>query len=354
MRRIMISGGGTAGSVTPLLAIAGELRQRDPNLQLLFVGTRTGPEEALAEMANIPFRSLAAGKFRRYWSWSNLTDLAEIWRGFWAARRLVAEWQPDTIVTAGAAVSVPLVWAAKLAGCKILVHQLDVRPGLANRLMANAASVVTVTFESSVKHFPSNRTVYVGNPVRSEILSADPVQARAQFRLQPNLPTLLVLGGSTGSTFLNSLVGAVAFRLVRNWQIVHITGRERDFVELQDARYHRVDFLTWELPHVMAAADLVVCRAGLGTMTELAALGKPAVFIPLPETHQEENAAVLSRLKAGVVLAQNRVQPNDFYLLLEGLRKHPSETAQYGRNLNQLYRPDALNQLVDIILKLGK
>ncbi len=352
MRRIIISGGGTAGSVTPLLAIASELRQRDPTVELLFVGTRTGPEQALAELANLPFRTLSAGKFRRYWSWRNLTDVAEIFRGFWAARRLVADWRPDTIVTAGAAVSVPLVWAGKLAGCRILVHQLDVRPGLANRLMAPWAKVVTVTFESSAKYFPAGRTVYVGNPVRPEILAADPVQARAQFRLQPNLPTLLVLGGSTGSNFLNSLVGAVAFRLVRDWQIVHITGRERDFVELQDTRYHRVDFLTWELPHVMAAADLVVGRAGLGTITELAALGKPAILIPLPETHQEENAAVLAKLKAGVVLAQNRLQPNDFYRLLEHLRKHPSELTQLGHNLHQLYRPEALSRLVDLILKL--
>lgn len=352
MRRIIISGGGTAGSVTPLLAVAAALRKRDPNIEMLFIGTRNGPERALAELAELPYRALPSGKLRRYWSWRNVADLREIFGGFRAARRLIAEWRPDTIITAGASVSVPLVWAGKLARCRIVVHQMDVRPGLANRLMAPWAQAITVTFESSIKHFPANRTVHTGNPVRPEILQADRAQAFKKFGLLPNLPTLLVLGGSTGSSFLNILIGAVAYRLVASWQIIHVTGRERDFVELQDPRYHRVDFLTWELPHALAVADLVVSRAGIGMITELAALAKPAIIIPMQHTHQEENAALIAQLKAGLILSQEQLKPNDFLKVVEDLRKNPEDRIQLGQNLHQLYRPEALSQMVEIIMQL--
>ncbi|MBI2984476.1 MAG: UDP-N-acetylglucosamine--N-acetylmuramyl-(pentapeptide) pyrophosphoryl-undecaprenol N-acetylglucosamine transferase [Candidatus Kerfeldbacteria bacterium] len=351
-RRIIISGGGTAGSISPLLGVVDELRRRDPTINWLLVGTAAGPERDLAEIAGLPFHSIPAGKWRRYWSWKNFSDLGSLWQGFRAARQIVASWRPDTIVTAGSYVSVPLVWAGKLAGSKILIHQQDVRPGLANRLMAPAADVITVTFEQSLRHFPAAKVRYTGNPVRADILRGDPVEGRRLFQLQSGLPTLLVLGGSTGSSFLNHLVSAVAYRLVNDWQIVHLTGRDRDFVELQDERYHRYDFLTWEMPHAMAVANVVVSRVGLGTLTELAALGKPCLFVPMPGTHQEDNAQLLAQLKAGLVVDQDQLNPATFHEQLERLRKNAVERRVFGDNLHQLYRPDAVEQIGQVILQL--
>lgn len=350
--RIMISGGGTAGTVAPLLALVEHFRKENIEAEWLFVGSDAGPERTLAESVNLPYRAIPSGKLRRYGSWQNIADIGQVWKGYRASQRLIKSWNPDLIISAGSYVSVPLIWAGKLAGVKTLIHQQDVLPGLANRLMARAAGVITVSFETSKKSFPERKTHYTGNPVRLDILHGKREEAIRLFQLKPNLPTLLVIGGSTGSQYINSMIGAVAYRLVQHWQIIHVTGFQKDFVELQDDRYHPVDFLTWEMPHVLAVADMVVCRTGLGTVTELAALGKPAMFIPLPDTHQEINAQLLKRYKAGQVVAQSDLSPNTFFDTLEYLRKNTTVRHQLGLNLHQLYRPDAAEKMTTLIMNL--
>ncbi len=348
--RILLSGGGTAGSVTPLLAVHAYLTQQDPSIEWLFVGTDTGPERALAEAANLPFRTVRAGKLRRYWSWKNISDWSNLYQGYRQARELIREWKPTVVVSAGSYVSVPIAWAAKLHRIPVVIHQQDVRPGLANRLMAPAASRITVSFESSLRHFPKSKSIFTGNPVRSEFLHADAARGRELLDLNSRLPVLVVLGGSTGSSALNSLVSTIGYRLVQHWQVVHLTGSARDFVELQDPHYHVVQFLTWQLPHLMAASDLVVSRAGLGVITELGALRRAAIILPMPGTHQEDNAALIDRRHAGLVLQQSGLTSEDLYQAIEALRIDPARRQHYAHNIHQLYQPNALEQLSQVIL----
>lgn len=350
VQRIILAGGGTAGSVTPLLAVAEHLRQERPQVELLFLGTDNGPERMLAESASIAFRTIPAGKLRRYWSWQNLGDLLHLWRGFLASRKIIKEWKPDVILSAGSYVAVPVAWAGHWAGCRVVIHQQDVRPGLANRLMMRAADTITVSFLTSVKDFKHRHVVYTGNPVRSAILSGSVEQGRELFHLDPHLPTVLVLGGGTGSRFINTLVSSVAHRLVEHVQIIHLTGPLRDWPELQHRRYHRYNFLTWQIPHAMAVATIVISRAGLGTMTELAALGKPTVFIPLPDTHQEDNASLVEELKAGIVLEQHELDENVLLKTIIDLVGDQTMCQVYGGNLHQLYRADAVAHLAAIVL----
>lgn len=349
-QKILLTGGGTAGSVTPLLAVVQYVRERQWPVEFFFIGTAEGPERRLAQAANVQFHAIPSGKLRRYWSWQNLRDVPKILQGFHAARQLIRQWRPDTILTAGSFVSVPVVWAGRMAGCRIIVHQEDVRPGLANRLMAPMANIVTISFERSARSFSSKKARLTGNPVRPEILQGSRTIGQEFFGLESQTLTILVLGGGTGSDFLNRLVGATAYKLVREWQIIHVTGVERDFPELHDPRYHRVDFLTWEMPHALAAADLVLSRAGLGAITELSALGKPAVFVAMPGTHQEENAQLIADTQAGRVISQDELTANRFLALVDDLRRHPQERKHLGDNLFRLFRPDALAQLVSVVV----
>jgi len=350
--RILLTGGGTAGSVTPLIALAEHIRASYPTANFLFVGSQRGPERILAEAAGLPFQSISSGKWRRYWSVRNLTDLGRIWRGYRAAGKIIASWHPTIIISAGSFVSVPIVWAGHRAGIRIIIHQQDIRPGLANRLMTAAADLITVSFEQSLKNFPKHKVQLIGNPVRPEILRGSAIKAQEIFHLEPATPTLLVMGGGTGSNFLNQLIGSLAFQLVKQWQVIHLTGSERNYPELHDERYHRYDLLTWQIPHALAAATVVLSRCGLGAMTELAALSKAAIFVPMPDSHQDENAQIIRDLQGGIVYEQDQLSSAKFFASIESLRKNPAERTRLGTNLRQLYRADALERLAAIVISL--
>ena len=351
--RIVVTGGGTAGSVTPLIAIVQQIRRQRTDVEFLFLGSANGPERVLAKAADIPFESIAGGKLRRYWSLANIKDIHYIIRGYTQAAKILRRWKPRVVITAGSFISVPVIWAAKRQAIRTLVHQQDVRPGLANRLMAPAASVITVAFKSSASAFPAHKVFWTGNPVRPEVLAGSAAQGRKIFHLSESAPVLLVIGGGTGSAAVNTLVGTMAFRLVRQWSILHVTGPERDFVELHDPHYQRFPFLTWQLPHALAAADVVISRAGLGAVSELAALGKATVFIPMPNSHQEENTAVVAKASAAIVLHQNSGHlEQEIESALEQLYQKPEERLRLGNNLRQFYNPEALPQLVDHVFHL--
>ncbi len=350
--RILLSGGGTAGSVTPLIALADQIRRQHPHSKFLFLGTADGPERVLAVAAKLPFETMTGAKLRRYWSWLNVRDLGRLWTAYRQARTIVKRWRPDVAVTAGSYVSVPVIWAAHRAGVRTLVHQQDVRPGLANRLMAPAADLITLAFKESAVGFSHRPVRWIGNPVRPEILTGTVDQARQIFNLPTGRPVLLILGGGTGSVAINALVAKLADRLVRHWTIIHVTGPQRDFVKLDSPHYQSFTFLTWQLPHAIAVAEVVISRAGLGAISELAALGKPAIFIPLPNSHQTDNAHVLKAAAAGIVLGQQDHIESRLVAALEQLRANPNVAERLGHNLRQFYNPTALPQMADEVLHL--
>lgn len=352
-KKILLTGGGTAGSVTPLLAIAEQITALDPEVEFLFVGTASGPERVLVEASTIPFHSIPAGKLRRYWSWQNFTDLRRTWEGYRQARAIVNWWRPDVIVAAGSFVSVPVAYAGWRAGCRLLVHQQDVRAGLANRLLSRMADIVSVTFEKSLADFPPAKVRLTGNPIRPEILSGSIRQAKQLFKLESKIPVLLALGGGTGSLFLNELVSQSAIQLIKDWQIIHLTGPGREYLSLKDQRVHQFDFLTWQMAHALAVADVVVARAGLGTITELAALGKKSVIIPMPGTHQEANAKFLSEAQAAIVLPQTTLTPEIFQKQLLDLLQDDQLQKKISANIHRLYRPDAAKTIGQLVLHLA-
>ncbi len=351
--RVLLAGGGSGGSATPVLAVAQEIRRRRPGTVLLYVGTRSGPEAALASTLDIPYVGIASGKLRRYWDAQNLIDPFKVLAGVAQALGVARNFRPHLAFAAGGFAAVPPMVAARLVGAGTLIHQQDVEPGLANRLLVPFARRITVTLPSSLAHFPHGRTVVTGNPVRREVLEAQPGRAFDALGLDRALPLVVVTGGGTGALGLNRLVAEAAPRLVDAMQVVHLTGQGRSVAARTDSpRYRQVEFLAKEMPDLLAAATLVVSRAGLGTLTELAALSRPALIVPMPGSHQWSNARAFEAMGAIEVADQESLTGEVLADRVRALVFDDARRQRLGRNVGQSMPKDAVARIADALLDL--
>ena len=349
---IILVGGGTGGATTPLLAVAERLKHMGPDVTLAFIGTTDGPERDLVKAVGMEFHAIQAGKLRRYFSFQNVSDVVVTAIGFFQSLRLLRSKKPDAIITVGSFVAVPVVWAGKLLGIPCVVHQQDVVPGLANRLCAPCAHMITTAFEDSLRFFPNRKAVWTGNPVRSSIGAISREKALEKLGLSPHSPVLLVFGGGTGALKLNELIFASHDELGHQFQIVHITGGRERRPLASSARYRKYAFLTDEMPYALAAADIVVCRAGIGTLSELGVLGKPSIVIPLPRSHQEANASFFADRGACVALDECRLTPAKFVDTVCGLWRDTDRRTRMSEHVRSLVRTDAAQRVADVVMRV--
>ena len=353
--RIVLAGGGSGGSTTPLLAVAEVLMKRYDDVEFLYIGSETGPEKALVEKMGIPFASIKTGKLRRYWSWQNFLDVFRTVTGLIQSFNLVRGFHPDVFTSAGGFICVPPAIAAWLLRVPVHIHQQDVQPGLANKIISPFASRVTVTFEQSKHNFPASKTVLTGNPVRSEILDGNPEAARELFDLEKDVPTLLATGGGTGAAGLNHLIAEAAPRLVEYCQIIHLSGKgKRVDTGFAHRRYKQVEFVVGEMKDVLALADLVVSRAGLSTLTELGALCKPSILIPMPESHQKYNARAFGAVGAALVLEEKQITPEILATKAKELFGDALRLADMGSKARTTVKLDAAERIADEVVGLVK
>lgn len=304
--KIILSGGGTLGSVIPLLAIADHVRSTHKEAEFVWVGTKTGPEKEIIQKEGMRYLHLESGKLRRYASLLNILDLFRCIIGFGQACMLIWRENPDLCISAGGFVSVPLHFAAWWFGIPTWIHQQDIQIGLSNRLMAPSARVITTATEENAKKFSGRKTRWLGNPVRPDFLTGSREDAKKIFQLQTDLPVILATGGGTGSLRVNQIVVETIHHLEGMAEIIHLTGRDRpqELIRRAEERfpyYHPYQFLTEEMKHAYAAADVIVARAGFATLAEVAALGKPLILIPKPG-HQEVNAKYFVERGAALIL----------------------------------------------------
>jgi len=364
--KILLTGGGTGGSVSPLLAIAEELEKKDPGgFEFFWRGTRTGPEKTMVEKEGIKYKSISSGKLRRYFSLKNFFDPLFIGIGFLQSLFFILKWKPDLIMSAGGFVSVPVIWAGWLLRKKILIHQQDLRPGLANKLMSPFATKITVTFEESLKDY-GKKAVWVGNPVRhnvilrpkaegSRAITTDPrdsSSALGGFRMTGgcDLPLVLVAGGGTGAEAINKLVWGSLSALTKFCQIVHVTGKGKNFNHESKENYQVLEFLDHgNLMAIMEKADLIISRAGMNFLTEISFLGKPAILIPMPNSHQEDNARVFGDKEAAVVLEQKELTPDKFMSKIKELLADKDRRDKLGENAGKVMKKGANEEIAKII-----
>lgn len=350
LQKIICAGGGTLGSVTPLLAVINELKTKG-DFEFEWWGTQTGPEKNLVEAAQIKYKVISSGKLRRYFSWENFIDLGRIILGFVESLWSFGLDKPVMIVTAGGYVAVPVGYAAYLYDIPLLIHQEDIRPGLANKLLTPVADIITISFKKSLADYPVAKTRFVGNPVRPEFLNPPTKQAAlAKLNLSAAKPVIMVMGGGTGSEFLNQLIKSCLRQLLDKFQIIHLTGLGKNDEFKSQAGYH-VEALTSEIIYHLTAADIVISRAGLATISELSALGKPGIIIPLVDTHQEDNAAYLASEEAAVVLNQSDLTPEALVATLNKLLDNQLQLKSLSQNIYSLMPKDSAKLMAEEIIK---
>ena len=280
MKKIVMTGGGTAGHVTPNIALFPSLKEL--GYEIHYIGSYTGIEKKLIEEYKIPYYGISSGKLRRYFDWKNFSDPFKVLKGYAQAIRLVKNIKPDVVFSKGGFVSVPVVLAAKHCKVPVIIHESDLTPGLANRLAIPSASKVCCNFPETMEYLPKEKAVLTGSPIRQELLQGDPDRALRLCHFTSQKPVLLTVGGSTGSQFMNTTLRGILPELLKDFQVIHICGKGNLDPSLNDTPgYVQFEYVKADLKDMFALADLVISRAGANSICELLALRKPNILIPL-------------------------------------------------------------------------
>jgi UDP-N-acetylglucosamine--N-acetylmuramyl-(pentapeptide) pyrophosphoryl-undecaprenol N-acetylglucosamine transferase len=354
--KILFSGGGTLGPVAPLLAIAEIYKKHNSQVEFIWVGTKNGPEKELVVALGDPFFTIISGKLRRYNSLWNFFDIFKIIFGFFQSLVLLWHEKPSLLITAGGFVSVPLHFAAFTLGIPAWVHQQDFQSGLANKLMSYTAKKITTALRETEKYFPEKKTEWIGNPVR-DLTVANAIDSRRGFDIPEGAPVILAMGGGTGSDSINKLILQALPAWPREYHIIHLVGKSRSR-ELQEnavkvfPNYHVYQFLKEDMKDAYAIADLVIARAGFATITELAALGKPAILLPMSRTHQEVNTKLLSDHQAAIVMDERTADGLKLARTVIDLVASPETLKYLGERLHTILPSAKPQKVIDIIEQL--
>lgn len=320
----------------PLLSVIDEIKKRDPDAEFLFLGPKSDFNDTLREKG-IEVREINAGKFRRYLSLENFLDIFKVLVGTDEALIYILGFKPDVVFSKGGFASVPAVFAAWLIKLPVLTHESDTVPGLANRFIGRCAAKIFVGFPEAEKHFPKHKVIVSGNPIRADLGQGDRDRAQRFFTLRENLPVLLVFGGSQGAYRINELLLRSLDRVLEKFQVIHICGKnnieevQEEVAKLQLAhkgRYKAYPYLDEEMKDAFAFADFAVSRAGAGSLSEIVALQKPSLIIPLPSAandHQYHNARYFAEEKMVLLAEQKDLDADKFLEKLSELEERKGE-----------------------------
>lgn len=280
MKKIILTGGGTAGHVTPNLALLPSLQKEE--FEVRYVGSYNGIERRLIEETGIPYDGISSGKLRRYFDIKNFSDPLRVLKGYAEALKIIKKFKPDVVFSKGGFVAVPVVLAARHHKVPVIIHESDMTPGLANKICIPSAKKVCCNFPETLKYLPEDKAVLTGSPIREELLSGDRLAGLQYTHLSSRLPIILVIGGSLGSVTVNQAVRGILPELLAHFQIIHICGKGNlDESLIGKEGYVQYEYVDKPLRHLLAAADLVLSRAGANSICEILALRKPNILIPL-------------------------------------------------------------------------
>ena len=355
-RLLAFTGGGTGGHIYPGLAVIEALRGRGFAGRIVWIGSRKDSDRKTVEAAGVEYVGIPSGKLRRSLSPRNAADAFRVLAGYAASRRVLRSLRPQLLFSKGGYVSVPPCAAAAALGIPYFTHESDLSPGLATRLNARRAERVLVSYETTRSRLPEAsqaKALLVGNPIRASIGRGDPAAGRSLLRAPVDLPVVLFLGGSQGARQINELVAAVRGELSRRALIVHQRGEAEPDAQ-GDERYRPYAYIRDELPDILAAADLVVGRAGAGTLWECGALGKAMILIPLcgsgTRGDQVENAALFAESGAAVSLVDGEAKAERLLAEIAAFLDEPERRAAAGAAARSLAGIDAAGAAADLIL----
>ena len=353
MKRIILTGGGTAGHVTPNIALLPRLRELQYDIH--YIGSYNGIEKELIEQLGIPYHGISSGKLRRYFSVQNFTDPFRVIKGFGEAKRLVKILKPDVIFSKGGFVSVPVVLAGKSRHIPTIIHESDMTPGLANKISIPSAARVCCNFPETLDLLPEGKAVLTGSPIRQELLSGDRFKARELVGFTSNKPVIMVMGGSLGSVAVNEAIRSILPELLKDFQVIHLCGRGKVDATLNGLDgYVQYEYIKDELKDLFALTDIVISRAGANAICELLALHKPNLLIPLSANasrgDQILNARSFERQGYSKVLEEEELSPD---VLLNTLRDLYQQRETYVEAMKHSAQQDSIDVIIDLIESLA-
>lgn len=349
MKRIVLTGGGTAGHVTPNIALLPKLQ--DLGYKIDYIGSYDGIERRLIESYKIPYYGISSGKLRRYFDVKNFTDPFKVLKGYGQAVRILKKLKPNIVFSKGGFVSVPVVLAAKHCKIPVIIHESDITPGLANKLAIPSATKVCCNFPETLPYLPEGKAILTGSPIRNELLKGDRTQALGFCGFTPGKPVMLVIGGSIGSVFINQIVREALPELLKKYQVIHLCGKGNlDETLNQTEGYAQYEYIKEELKDLFALADIVVSRAGANAICELLALHKPNILIPLSAAasrgDQILNAKSFEKQGFSYVMEEETLTKES---LLQAVEKVYGDRDVYRRAMEKSNQMDSVQTIIRLI-----
>lgn len=353
MKRIILTGGGTAGHVTPNIALLPRLKELQYDVH--YIGSYNGIEKELIEQFGIPYHGISTGKLRRYFSLQNFTDPFRVVKGLDEARKLVKILKPDVIFSKGGFVSVPVVLAGKSRKVPTIIHESDMTPGLANKISLSSATKVCCNFPETLDHLPEGKAVLTGSPIRQELLSGDKFKAREFLHFTSDKPVIMIVGGSLGAVAVNNAVRAILPELLEKFQIIHLCGKGKvDETLLNLDGYAQFEYIKDELKDLFAITDIVISRAGANAICELLALHKPNLLIPLSANasrgDQILNARSFERQGFSMVLEEEELTNE---ILLNAINSLYENRETYIDTMKKSNQQNSIDTIIDLIESLA-
>lgn len=354
MKHIVLTGGGTAGHVTPNIAMIPVLREA--GYKISYIGSYDGIEKKLIEELNIPYYAISSGKLRRYFDVKNFTDPFRVLKGFHEAKKLMKQLKPDIVFSKGGFVTVPVVIAAKKCKVPAIIHESDMTPGLANKLCIPSAVKVCCNFPETVKNLPQEKAVLTGTPIRKELLSGDKEAGRRFCGFTSDKPILMVIGGSLGAASVNNHIRSILPELLKEFQVVHLCGKDKTDESLTGTEgYVQYEYIKNELADLFALSDIVISRAGANAICEISALHKPNLLIPLSANasrgDQILNARSFERQGFSMVLEEEEITDQK---LLDSIRSLYSNRHSYEETMASGKQMDSIHHILSLIQEYTK
>lgn len=353
MKRIILTGGGTAGHVTPNIALIPRLREMD--YEIHYIGTYEGIERKLIEELNIPYHGISSGKLRRYFDVKNFSDPFRVIKGYREALQLMKELKPDVVFSKGGFVSVPVVLAAHKKKIPVIIHESDMTPGLANKIAMPSATRVCCNFPETLETLPEGKGVVTGTPIRQELFTGNAAEAMTFCGFTEVRPTILIVGGSTGSVAVNNAVWSCLDELLKDYNVIHICGKDKTNAQyLGKKGYAQFDYVKKELSSMLALCDVIISRAGANAICELLALKKPNILIPLSANasrgDQLLNAASFEKSGYSKVLQEEELNHDT---LLAAVQEVMQNKAQYIEAMSKSGQTDSISMISGMLDELA-
>lgn len=353
-KKIILTGGGTAGHVTPNMALVPGLKKR--GYEIKYVGSYDGIEKKLIEEIGIDYAGISSGKLRRYLSAKNFTDPFRVIKGYGEAKKIMKDYAPDIVFSKGGFVSVPIVLAAKKYKIPVIIHESDMTPGLANKLSISAASTICHNFPETAKYLPKGKSLLTGSPIREELRMGDKLAGLKMCGFSSNKPIIMVIGGSLGAVAVNKAIRSALDELLKKYQIVHLCGKGKMDSTLEGkAGYKQFEYIKAELKDLFAMTDLVISRAGANAICEIAALRKPNILIPLSAKasrgDQILNAASFKKQGFSEVIEEERLTDK---LLTDTINTVYENRNKYIDAMDKAGTTDAVTTILELIDKTSK